>query len=103
GEVEEAFRDADVVVELELANGRACTASLEGRAVLADYEPGLGDLTVWLSSQAPHVARSGLAELLGLPEHSIRVIAPDVGGGFGAKSSLYPEEVAVPAIARKLG
>jgi carbon-monoxide dehydrogenase large subunit len=102
GDVEAAFAAADLTVELELRQQRYGAAALEGRAVIADAR-GDGHLTVWLSSQTPHLVRTGLAICLGLPETRIRVVSPDVGGGFGPKCVLYPEEVALAATSRLLG
>jgi aerobic carbon-monoxide dehydrogenase large subunit len=82
---------------------RQATVSLECRGVLAYWDQRLDELVIYLSTQGAHVMRLGLAQALGLPEHRIRVIAPDVGGGFGGKNRLLPEEIAVAAIARKLG
>jgi aerobic carbon-monoxide dehydrogenase large subunit len=82
---------------------RQATVSLECRGVLAYWDQRLDELVVYLSTQGAHVMRLGLAQALGLPEHKIRVIAPDVGGGFGGKNRLLPEEIAVAALARKLG
>jgi aerobic carbon-monoxide dehydrogenase large subunit len=82
---------------------RQATVSLECRGALAYWDQRLDELVVYLSTQGAHVMRLGLAQSLGLPEHKVRVIAPDVGGGFGGKNRLLPEEIAVAAIARKLG
>jgi carbon-monoxide dehydrogenase large subunit len=100
--IDEAFESADEVVELELTQQRYGAAAMEGRATIADWE-GSGRLTAWLSSQVPHIARTGLAKFLGLAESSVRVISPDVGGGFGPKCVVYQEEVAVAAASRRLG
>ncbi len=99
--INEAFDAADEIVELELTQQRYGAAPLEGRAAIADWEG--GHLTVLLSSQVPHIARTGLAKFLGLAESSVRVISPDVGGGFGPKCVVYQEEVAVAATSRRLG
>ena len=101
GELEEAFAEADEVVELELRQQRYGAAAMEGRAVVAE-PTGNSGLTVWLASQVPHIARTGLAKFLSMPETSVRVISPDVGGGFGPKCVLYQEEVAICAAARLL-
>jgi carbon-monoxide dehydrogenase large subunit len=103
GDVPGAFASADVVVELEIRQQRYTAVALEGRTAIAAWDPASGQLTAWLSSQVPHIARTGLARHLGLPEARVRVIAPDVGGGFGPKCVLYPEDVAVCAAAIKLG
>ena len=99
---DDAFERADEVVELELRQQRYGAAPMEGRAVLAG-PAGASGLTVWLSSQVPHIARTGLAKFLSLPENELRVISPDVGGGFGPKCVIYQEDVAVCAAARLLG
>ena len=82
---------------------RQATVSLEGRGCVAYWDKRLEELVVYLSTQGAHVMRIGIAQSLGLPEHKVRVIAPDVGGGFGGKNRLMPEEVAVAALAIKLG
>lgn len=101
GDVERAFREADRVIALRLENQRVIPLPMEPRAVLAHRQGDL--LTVWLSTQIPHGARSYYAEIFGLPENQIRVIAPEVGGGFGAKADIYAEEVMTVALALKLG
>jgi carbon-monoxide dehydrogenase large subunit len=82
---------------------RQATVSLECRGVLAHWDHRNDELTVHLSTQGGHVVRIGLAQALGLPENKVRVIAPDVGGGFGGKNRLMPEDIAVAAIAMKVG
>jgi aerobic carbon-monoxide dehydrogenase large subunit len=82
---------------------RQATVTLEGRGCVAHWDRRLEELVVHLSTQGAHVMRIGLAKSLGLSEHKVRVIAPDVGGGFGGKNRLMPEEVAVAALAMKLG
>jgi aerobic carbon-monoxide dehydrogenase large subunit len=101
GDVEAAMARAAVVVERELRAARQVPLPLEGRGVVAAWEA--GRLTVWSSTQVPDVVRRGLARALGLDEASIRVRVPDVGGGFGLKAHLFPEEVVVAALARRLG
>jgi carbon-monoxide dehydrogenase large subunit len=103
GETEQAFAEADLVLELETRNQRYGAVPLEGRAALADYDPALDELTLWLSSQVPHLHRTGISRFLDIPENRVRVISPDVGGGFGPKAVLYPEELVVSAISRLLG
>jgi carbon-monoxide dehydrogenase large subunit len=82
---------------------RHATVSLECRGIVAHWDHRLEELVIHLSTQGGHVMRLGLAQALGLPEHKIRVIAPDVGGGFGGKNRLMPEDIAVAAIALKVG
>src|SRR5207247_8232040 len=72
------------------------------RGMLASLDPVDGVLTVWASSQTPHLLRSGLAEALGIPDSRLRVLCPSVGGGFGPKMHLYPEDVVVAELARRL-
>jgi aerobic carbon-monoxide dehydrogenase large subunit len=82
---------------------RKAPLAIENRACLAEYDPGRRQLTLTLSTQVPGIVRDLLAELLDMPGHSLRVVAADVGGGFGGKASLYPEEILVAALARHLG
>ena len=82
---------------------RQATVSLECRGVLAYWDHRNDELVVYLSTQGGHVMRIGLPQALGLPENKIRVIAPDVGGGFGGKNRIMPEDIAVAAIALKVG
>jgi len=100
---EGAFRGATVVKQ-HLVNQRLIPNAMEPRASLASYEPVTGDLTLWVTSQNPHVHRLLMAAfVLGIPEHKMRVIAPDVGGGFGSKIFVYPEEVVVTWASKQLG
>lgn len=103
GDVEKAFRDADQVVSLRIVNQRVVPMPMEPRCVAAEYRGNPGELTVWSSTQAPHALRTYYCDLFQIPENRIRVIAPEVGGGFGAKADLYPEEILVPALAMRLG
>ena len=96
-----AFAAAAHIVRVELVNNRLICAAIEPRAVAASAEPGA--LTLWSSTQAPHHIRRHVTEELGLPEGSLRVIAPDVGGGFGTKGKHHPEETIVVWAARRLG
>lgn len=103
GEPDRILAGADRVVRVRLVNNRIQAAFIEPRAILAAPTPGTDDLTVWASTQVPHTLRTGIAGALGLPEAGIRVIAPDVGGAFGAKGGLYGEYLLIPALARRLG
>ena len=94
---------AAVSVTRELRTSRQVMSPLEGRGVIANWHSRLGQLVVHTSTQQPHIVRSGLAECLGLDEGQIRVIAPDVGGGFGYKGILLTEEVALAWATRKIG
>jgi aerobic carbon-monoxide dehydrogenase large subunit len=82
---------------------RQATVSLEGRGVLAYWDDRLDELVVYLSTQGGQMKRHALSQMLGLPEHKVRVIAPDVGGGFGGKNRIMPEDVAIAALALKVG
>jgi len=82
---------------------RKTPAAIENRCYLAEYDGGRDELTLHSSTQVPGIVRNGLAEALGMPGHRLRVVAPEVGGGFGGKASLYPEELLVAVAARKLG
>jgi len=99
-----AFDGAAHVVRQRLVNQRLVAHAMEPRACLASFDPSTEDLTLWVTSQNPHVHRLIMgAFVLGIPEHKFRVIAPDVGGGFGSKIFIYPEEVAVSWAAKALG
>jgi len=100
--VARAFKAAAHVTTLDLVNNRLVGAAIEPRAVLAVPDPATGRLTVYDSTQTPHHVRRFLAEELGLSESDLRVIAPDVGGGFGYKGKHYPEETIVTWAARRL-
>jgi carbon-monoxide dehydrogenase large subunit len=103
GDVEGALRGAAVVVERAFRTNRQCAAPMEGRAGVADWSAADGKLTLWSGTQVPHLARHLLADLLGLPENRVRVVAGDVGGGFGVKAILYPEDIALCVLAMSLG
>ena len=103
GEVAKAFHVADCVVSERLTTGRHMALPMETRGCVASFERGTDTLTVWSSTQVPHMLRSHLALVLDFPEHHIRVIAPDVGGGFGQKAHLFPEEAVAAYLARRLG
>ncbi|MGH8432443.1 MAG: xanthine dehydrogenase family protein molybdopterin-binding subunit, partial [Solimonas sp.] len=102
GDYAAAVQKADHVVKLSIVNNRLIPTCMEPRAILA--EPSVdGHLTVYMGSQVPHMHRRWIAETIGMPEHRLRVVAPDVGGGFGAKMHLYPEELLCAHLARTLG
>jgi len=102
GDTDRAFRDAAHRVTLTVQQQRLCGVPMEPRGVLARWDAVTGELTVWTSTQAPFRIRSSLARMLGLDEARVRVIAPDVGGGFGVKGGPYREEVLVAWLARRL-
>jgi aerobic carbon-monoxide dehydrogenase large subunit len=101
GDVEAAFAESDHVMERRIVNHRTAGAAIEPRAALAEWRG--GDLTLWSATQIPHIARVILSIQLGISEDKIRVVAPDVGGGFGSKLQVYGEEVLVCWASRKLG
>ncbi len=103
GDVDDALRKADVVIRQRMENQRLIPSPMETRGVVAQYQPGDDRLTVWLSTQAPHLMRTQLAALLDMPEHKVRVVAPEVGGAFGSKNNPYAEEVLAAALAMRLG
>jgi carbon-monoxide dehydrogenase large subunit len=103
GDVEAAFARATHVFEDELFLHRGGAMTLEGRAVLANYDASADMLTVWSATQTPHLCRATLADLFERDLEAIRVIAPHVGGGFGTKAPFYAEEAVIPAAAMKLG
>jgi aerobic carbon-monoxide dehydrogenase large subunit len=102
GDADRAFRDATHRVTLTVQQQRLCGVPMEPRGALARWDAVTGELTEWTSTQAPFRIRSSLARMLGLDEARVRVIAPDVGGGFGVKGGPYREEVLVAWLARRL-
>ncbi|HZT48913.1 MAG TPA: xanthine dehydrogenase family protein molybdopterin-binding subunit [Hyphomicrobiaceae bacterium] len=103
GAVDAAFAVADLVVEAELEFGRHTPVSLEPRTLLAQYDKATGKLTITTSSQCPHMIQRVFAQTLGLPDHMVQLIAPDVGGSFGLKIHTYGDELATCAAAIELG
>jgi aerobic carbon-monoxide dehydrogenase large subunit len=102
GDVDAALAAAPNRLSFRFTTQRYAAVPLEGRAVLADFDPMSGMLTLWDATQVPHLIRAAVADHIGHPEHHLRVIAPDVGGGFGVKSMLFPEELVVAYAARRL-
>lgn len=103
GDCDGAFGDAAHRLSLSLFQHRGCAHPMEGRGVLARHDPIERRTTIWTSTQSPHEIRMSLIQMLGLDDEELRVITPDVGGGFGAKYLVYPEEVLIPLAARLLG
>ena len=97
---EAAFKEADTVVKQRILQNRVAPVPMEPRGVMAEYETYDKKLTIWMSSQGPHFIRLFVSGALGLKESQVRVISPDVGGGFGSKISPYPEDYLVPALSR---
>jgi aerobic carbon-monoxide dehydrogenase large subunit len=103
GDCDRAFADAANRFSLSLFQHRGCAHPLEGRGVLASHDRIERRTTIWTSTQSPHEIRMALVQLLGIDDDELRIITPDVGGGFGAKYLIYPEEIVVPLAARLLG
>ena len=103
GDVEEAFRNPEVVVRERIVQQRLIPNAMEPRAALAQWVGVTGELTLWSTTQNPHIVRLLLSSVAGLPEHKIRVIAPEVGGGFGSKIAFYADEAITVFCAMKLG
>jgi carbon-monoxide dehydrogenase large subunit len=102
GNYKKAAEEADQIIKLRVVNNRLIPTCMETRAILAvpDAE---GTLTVYIPSQVPHMHRRWIAETVSIPEHQLRIVALDIGGGFGAKMHLYPEDLVCPYLARRLG
>jgi len=103
GDIDAAFSGADVVVKERYLQPRLIPNAIEPRGVVVQPVAAAGDFTMWSATQVPHIAKVTLALTLGIPESKLRVIAPDVGGGFGSKLDVYAEEAICLALARRLG
>ncbi|HEY3187756.1 MAG TPA: molybdopterin cofactor-binding domain-containing protein, partial [Solirubrobacteraceae bacterium] len=101
GEVDAALAGAEIRFTETFRQARCSASPMEGRGVMASLDHQDGTLTVWAGSQAPHMLRAGLAAALDMPESRLRVLCPAVGGGFGPKMHLYPEDVTVADLARR--
>ncbi len=102
GDIDTALAEADRVVKQKFVHQRLAPNAIEPRGVLANYEAGDGQLTLWSSTQIPHLLRTQLSVMLGMAENRVRVIAPEVGGGFGSKLNVYAEEGLLGYISREL-
>jgi aerobic carbon-monoxide dehydrogenase large subunit len=102
GDVAQALASADIRIAETFRHARCSSSPMEGRGVMATVDPVDGTLIVWATTQSPHLMRSGLAEALNLPDSRIRILCPAVGGGFGPKMHLYPEDIVVAELARRL-
>jgi aerobic carbon-monoxide dehydrogenase large subunit len=102
GDPDKAFAEADVTIKQRIVNQRVAPVPIEPRSMVASYDAGMQQLTLYSATQIPHLLRTQLAIVLGLPENKIRAIAPEVGGGFGAKLNVYAEEVVVSWVAMQL-
>src|SRR2546421_10758889 len=103
GDIDAAMKSADTIVSQRMVHQRLAPIAMEGRGVLARYFPGEEELTVWSSTQIPHLLRTQLALMIGIPENKLRVITPEVGGGFGSKLNVYAEEALLGWISVQLG
>ncbi|RPI48580.1 MAG: xanthine dehydrogenase family protein molybdopterin-binding subunit, partial [Acidobacteria bacterium] len=101
--IEKAFAMAEVLISQRMMNQRLAPSAMEPRGVVAHYEPGKGMLTIWSSTQNPHILRTFVASQIGLGQDQVRAIAPEVGGGFGAKINIYGEEYVAAAVSKRLG
>ncbi|MGA7670422.1 MAG: molybdopterin cofactor-binding domain-containing protein [Nitrolancea sp.] len=102
GDVDKAFEEADLTFSQRIVNQRLIPNPIESRGAVAQYNPGSRELTLWCTTQNPHVHRMLMSMVTGIPETQIRVIAPDVGGGFGAKIPFYAGEMLATVIAKDL-
>jgi aerobic carbon-monoxide dehydrogenase large subunit len=103
GDVEQAFRDADVIVKQRITSQRLIPTAMETRGVVAEWRPGEKSMTMYSSTQIPHLLRTLVAGILGMNENLLRVITPEVGGGFGSKLNVYAEEALICFVAKKIG
>jgi aerobic carbon-monoxide dehydrogenase large subunit len=103
GDIDAALKGADHVISQRIVHQRLAPVAMEPRGVLARYLPGEQELTLWSSTQIPHLMRTQVALMLGIPENKLRVITPEVGGGFGSKLNVYAEEALLGWIAMQLG
>jgi len=103
GDIDKAFLDADFVLEMKTQNARCAAVPLEPRGLVAEWDEMMNEISIWSTHQAPHVYRTGIGRSFNVPESSIRVISPDVGGGFGVKLGVYPDDVATVAASRLVG
>jgi carbon-monoxide dehydrogenase large subunit len=101
--IERAFAQAEVVISQRMMNHRLIPNAMEPRGVVAHFEPGKGTMTIWSSTQNPHILRTMIAAMTGMGQDQVRAIAPEVGGGFGAKINIYAEEYVAAAVSKKLG
>jgi carbon-monoxide dehydrogenase large subunit len=103
GDIDQAFTDADVVVKQRIVSQRLIPSAMETRGVVAQYHAAEKSLTLWTSTQVPHLVRTLIAQMMGLDENRVRVVAPEVGGGFGSKLNVYAEEALASFVAMKIG
>jgi carbon-monoxide dehydrogenase large subunit len=102
GDLDAAFKEADQVLKLRILHHRLTPMAIEPRGCAASWHSGEASLTLWTSTQIPHLLRTLLPGMIGIPENKLRVVAPEVGGGFGSKLNLYSEEAVVSHLAMRL-
>src|SRR5262249_61894360 len=102
GDVAAALAGADLVVRERFVLHRGAGMAMETRGITARWDGGLGQMVVWSSTQSPQILRRFLARYLALPEHAVRVITQDIGGGFGPKGIVYAEDILIPVLAQLL-
>jgi aerobic carbon-monoxide dehydrogenase large subunit len=102
GDAEGAFKEADKILKVRMVHPRLTPMAIEPRGCVASWHPGESSLTLWTSTQIPHLIRTLLPGLIHIPENKLRVVAPEVGGGFGSKLNLYAEEVVISHLAIRL-
>src|SRR5204863_6264886 len=102
GDIDDAFRRADRVIRQRIVHQRLTPMPIETRGVVASYHAGEEALTIWTSTQVPHLVRILLPGMIGVAENKLRIIAPEVGGGFGAKLNVYAEEALCGHLAMRL-
>src|SRR5207245_10820485 len=103
GDSADGFRRADRVITQRMVHQRLTPMPIEPRGVVASYHAGEGTLTLWTSTQVPHLLRTLLPGMIGVAENKLRIVAPEVGGGFGSKLNLYAEEAICSHLAMRLG
>ena len=103
GDLEKAFKEADRIIKSRMVHQRLIPMAIEPRGCVASWHAGEQSLTLWTSTQIPHLIRTLLPGMIGVPENKIRIVAPEVGGGFGSKLNLYAEEAIVSHLAQRLG
>lgn len=103
GDIAEAFGEADRVITQRIIHQRLTPMAIEPRGCVASYHAGDGNMTLWTSTQIPHLIRTLLPGMIGIPENKLRIVAPEVGGGFGSKLNLYAEEALCCHLAKRMG
>lgn len=103
GDLDKVFAQADRVIKHRMVHQRLVPMAIEPRGCVASFHPGEGSLTLWTSTQIPHLVRTLLPGMVGVPENKLRIVAPEVGGGFGSKLNLYVEEALCSHLAMRLG